>query len=160
LAVASALALTSVSVAPVAEAQQTHLSKCMGNGLLGAGVGGLIGAFAFGRHHRLAHAAEGAAVGGVGTWAVCKLLSHHDQEHVESAYQQSLETNQPYNSSWNNDQGAPRTVYVSQPQDNPNAGDRCRSVNATISDPQNGNQQLPPEVFCRNDDGQWVPQSN
>jgi hypothetical protein len=30
-------------------------------------------------------------------------------------------------------------------------------VSATVSDPQYGEQQLPPETFCRNASGDWVP---
>jgi hypothetical protein len=157
LAAASLLALASAAVAPAASAQQTQLSGCMRNGLVGAGVGSVIGALAS-RHHRLQHAAIGAAVGGAGTWGVCKLLSHRDEEHVESAYQQSLETNHAYNDSWSSDAGT-RTVYVSHPNAEPDAGPHCKSVTATISDPHNGRQNLPPEVYCRNSQGQWIPQS-
>ena len=37
------------------------------------------------------------------------------------------------------------------------AGDGCRRVSATISDTSHGTQQLPPETYCRNSQGQWVP---
>ncbi|MFT3728037.1 MAG: hypothetical protein QM759_09460 [Terricaulis sp.] len=155
-ALAGVLAVTSVTVTPVASAQQTQLSQCMRNGLVGAGVGGLIGALTS-RHHRLGHAAIGAAVGGVGTWGVCKMLSHRDEQNVEGAYQHSLSSGHSYNDSWDSEQGR-RTVYVSDPQPAPDSGRHCRTVSATISDPQNGRQSLPPETYCRNEQGQWIPQ--
>jgi surface antigen len=157
LAMASVLAVTSVAVTPLANAQQTQLSQCMRNGLIGAGVGGVIGALTS-RHHRLSHAALGAAVGGVGTWGVCKLLSHRDEQNVENAYQHSLSTDRAYDNSWSSDQGR-RTVSIAEPEPAPNAGRHCRTMHATISDPQNGRQSLPPETYCRNDEGQWIPQS-
>jgi hypothetical protein len=89
---------------------------------------------------------------------VCRFLSHRDQQHVESAYQESLASNRSYNDSWSSDQGT-RTVYVSHPNSEPNAGAHCKSVMATVADPHNGRQDLPPEVFCRNSHGQWIPQS-
>ena len=156
VAVAAVLAMTSIVAAPpVAMAEGTQLSHCMRNGLIGAGVGGLIGALGS-HHHKLRTAAAGAAVGGVGTWAVCRLLSHNDQSRVEQSYQQSLDGNRPVTQSWQSDAGT-RTVDVSRPE---YSSANCKTVSATISDPQNGRQQLPPETYCRNSAGQWVPQSS
>ncbi|MES1159074.1 MAG: YMGG-like glycine zipper-containing protein [Terricaulis silvestris] len=151
---AGALALASVTAtlpAP-AFAQETHLSQCMRNGLIGAGVGALVGAAAS-NHHRGRNAVIGAAVGGVGTWGVCRILSHREQARVESDYQRSLSRNRSVSDSWSSDAGT-RSLYVSRPQ---HAENGCRSVTAHINDGQNGRQDLPPETFCRNDAGQWVP---
>lgn len=159
MAAAGALAFATLSATPtVAFAQdghQTQLSQCMRNGLIGAGVGGLVGALSS-RHHRGQRAVIGAAVGGVGTWGVCRILTHREEQRVENAYQSSLERNRSTSESWNSDAGQ-RTVYVARPQSAPDAGDNCRTVHGAINDPQNGRQQLPPETFCRNSSGQWVP---
>jgi surface antigen len=85
-------------------------------------------------------------------------LSHRDEQHVESAYQQSLSSNHSYNDAWNSEQGT-RSVEVSHPTAAPNAGPHCRTVTGTVSDAQNGRQSLPPETYCRNSQGQWLPQS-
>jgi hypothetical protein len=153
LAVASALALTSISIAPLpASAQQTHLSQCMRNGLLGAGAGAVLGALTS-HHHQLQSAAVGAAVGGVGTWAVCRMLTHSDERRVERGYQRSLAGDRRYNDSWGSGNDA-KNLYVSRPT---SAGNGCKRVSATISDLTNGRQELPPETFCRNSQGQWIP---
>lgn len=160
LAVAGALAFASMSAAPTVafaqEAHQTQLSQCMRNGLIGAGVGGLVGALSS-RHHRAQNAVIGAAVGGVGTWGVCRILTQRDQQRVENAYQTSLNRNRATNDTWSSDAG-PRSVYVQRPQAaGEGASGTCRVVHGTVSDPQNGRQQLPPETFCRNSAGQWIP---
>ena len=153
LTVAGALALTSIAIAPLpASAQQTHLSQCMRNGFLGAGAGAVVGALTS-HHHQLRSAAVGAAVGGVGTWAVCRLLSHGDQRRVERGYQRSLANDRRYSDSWGSGSDT-KYLAVGRPSD---AGNGCKRVTATISDPSNGRQELPPETFCRNSEGQWIP---
>lgn len=149
---ALALATVSATIPAPAYAQETHLSQCMRNGLIGAGVGALVGAAAS-RHHRGRNAVIGAAVGGVGTWGVCRLLTHHEEQRVENDYQRSLTRNRAVNDSWNSDAGT-RSLYVARPE---HADNGCRTVTAHINDPQNGRQDLPPETFCRNAAGQWVP---
>jgi surface antigen len=159
MAVAGALALASMSAAPQAafaqEGHSTQLSQCMRNGLIGAGVGALVGGLSS-NHHRTQRAVIGAAVGGVGTWGVCRILTHREEQRVENAYQSSLERNRATSDSWSSDAG-PRSVYVNRPQTAADAGPNCRTVRGTVSDPQNGRQQLPPETFCRNAAGQWIP---
>ncbi len=137
-------------------AGRTQLSQCMRNALIGAGIGAVVGAATAPRENRVENAAIGAAVGGVGTYGVCRYLSAREQQRVENAYYQSLNTGQGVNQSWESDQGQPRNLTVNAPQ--PISGQpECRRVTATVSDPQNGNQQLPQETFCRNASGQWVP---
>jgi len=134
----------------------TRLSQCTRNALIGAGIGAIVGAAQDSRNNRAENAALGAAVGGAATYGVCRFLSAREQQRVENAYYQSLNSGAPVNDSWQSDQGAPRSLAVSRPQ--PVSGrPECRSVNATVNDPQYGNQQLPPETFCRNAAGQWVP---
>jgi len=136
---------------------RTQLSQCGRNALLGAGIGAVAGAVIGNEHNRAENAAIGAAVGGAGTYGVCRYLSAREQQRVENAYYQSLATGQPVNDSWQSDQGAQRTLHVSQPTAAPNLGAQCRRVSATVSDPQYGDQQLPPETFCRGASGEWVP---
>lgn len=136
---------------------RTQLSQCMRNALIGAGIGAVAGAAVGDEDNRLENAAIGAAVVGAGTYGACRYLSAREQQRVENAYYQSLNSGGPVNDSWQSDQGAQRSLRVSSPQAAPQAGPQCRRVSATVSDPQHGNQQLPPETFCRNASGQWVP---
>jgi surface antigen len=135
---------------------RTQLSQCTRNALIGAGIGAIVGAAQDSRNNRAENAAMGAAVGGLATYGVCRWLTAREQQRVENAYYQSLNSGAPVNDTWQSDQGAPRSLAVSRPQP---VSDRpeCRTVAATVNDPQYGNQQLPPETFCRNGAGQWVP---
>ncbi|MCL4713585.1 MAG: hypothetical protein KJZ75_01660 [Hyphomonadaceae bacterium] len=136
---------------------RTQLSQCMRNALIGAGVGAVLGATQGPRENRVENAAIGAAVVGAGTYGVCRLLTAREQQRVENAYYQSLNSGQPVNDSWQSDQGQQRSLRVSQPAPAPGYGAECRRVNATVSDPQYGEQQLPAETFCRTPSGSWVP---
>ncbi|MFZ2029123.1 MAG: glycine zipper 2TM domain-containing protein [Vitreimonas sp.] len=149
--VAGALALSGMSFAPSsASAEGTQLSQCMHNALLGAGAGALAGALL--SHHRLRGAALGAAVGGVGTYGVCRLLSSSDRSRVERNYDRALDGDRRVTDNWGGSNG--KYLTVNRPT---RAGDGCRRVTAHISDPNNGSQDLPPETYCRNSQGQWVP---
>lgn len=132
---------------------RTQLSQCTRNALIGAGVGALVGAAQDSSDNRAENAALGAAVGGLGTYGVCRVLSAREQQRVENAYYQSLNTGQPVSDNWQTDQGGPRSLQVSQPTPAPGYGGECRRVSATID----GSQQLPPETFCRDANGQWRP---
>lgn len=136
---------------------RTQLSQCTRNALIGAGIGAVVGATQGPRENRVENAAIGAAVVGAGTYGVCRILSAREQQRVENAYYQSLNSGQGVNDSWQSDQGSPRSLTVSAPQAAPGYGGECRRVSATVSDPQYGNQQLPPETFCRSPSGAWVP---
>lgn len=157
LAGAFALAACETTSDPYSGAPRTQLSQCGRNALIGAGVGAIVGAAQDSRHNRAENAALGAAVGGAATYGICRVLTAREQQRVENAYYQSLNSGQPVNDSWQSDQGAPRQLSVNAPQPAQGYGGQCRRVTATVSDPQNGNQQLPPETFCRNGAGQWVP---
>jgi surface antigen len=135
----------------------TRLSQCTRNALIGAGIGAIAGAAIGDEDNRGENAALGAAAGGLGTYGVCRWLTAREQQRVENAYYQSLNSGGPVNESWQSDQGAPRSLAVSSPQPASGYGGECRTVRATINDPQYGNQQLPPETFCRNASGQWTP---
>jgi hypothetical protein len=155
---AGALALTACETAGgYGSGGGTRLSQCTRNALIGAGVGAVAGALIGDEDNRGENAALGAAAGGLGTYGVCRWLSAREQQRVENAYYQSLNSGGPVNESWQSDQGAPRSLSVSSPQPASGYGGECRTVRATINDPQYGNQQLPPETFCRNGAGQWTP---
>ena len=150
--VAVAFTLSGMVIAPIsASAEGTHLSQCTHNALLGAGAGALAGALL--SRHRLRGAALGAAVGGVGAYAVCNILSNNDQRRVERNYNRALVSDHRVRDSWGSG-GAAKYLTVNRPA---NAGDGCRRVTATITDPSHGTQQLPPETYCRNSQGQWAP---
>jgi hypothetical protein len=139
---------------------RTQLSQCTRNALIGAGVGAVIGATQGPRENRAENAAIGAAVGGLGglgTYGVCRWLTAREQQRVENAYYQSLNSGQAYNESWQSDQGGTRSLQVQRPGPASGYGSECRRVSATISDPQYGTEQLPPETFCRDASGRWVP---
>ncbi|MFT3727744.1 MAG: hypothetical protein QM759_07965 [Terricaulis sp.] len=136
---------------------RTQLSGCGRNALIGAAIGGLIGGTQGHRNDHPENAALGAAIGGAGTYGVCKLLSAQEEQRVQSAYYQSLNSGQGVSDSWQMDQGGTRSLSVAQPSAAEGYGGECRRVTATISDPANGTQQLPPETFCRNANGAWTP---
>ena len=135
----------------------TRLSQCTRNALIGGVVGGVIGATQGPRENRAENAALGAAAGGLATYGVCRWLTAREQQRVENAYYHSLNSGAPVNESWQSDQGGQRSLAVSRPTSADGYGPECRRVTATVSDPQYGNEQLPPETFCRNGSGQWVP---
>ncbi len=158
LALGSVLALASCeTTGGYGGTPRTQLSQCTRNALIGAAVGAAIGAAQDSRNNRVENAALGAAVGGAATYGVCRMLVAREQQRVENAYYQSLNSGQGVNDNWQSDSGAPRSLAVAAPQAAPGYGGECRRVTATVSDPQYGNQQLPPETFCRNASGQWVP---
>jgi surface antigen len=160
VAIAGALALSACETTGAgygAAPRGTQLSQCMRNALVGAGIGAITGAVVGDEDNRVENAAIGAAVVGAGTYGVCRWLSAREQQRVENAYYQSLNTGRPVNDSWQSDQGAPRNLRVSAPQPTSGNGGECRRVSATVSDPQYGNQQLPAETFCRTPSGQWAP---
>lgn len=138
-------------------APRTQLSQCTRNALIGAGVGAVAGAVIGDEDNRGENAAIGAAAGGLATYGICRWLTARDQQRVENAYYQSLNSGGPVNDTWQSDQGGTRSLAVSRPSQASGYGPECRRVSATVSDPQYGEQQLPPETFCRGPSGEWVP---
>jgi surface antigen len=134
----------------------TQLSRCTRQALMGAGVGAVAGALIGSEDNRVENAALGAAAGGLGTYGVCRWLSAREQQRVEQGYYNSLNTGRASSDQWRSDQGSTRNLSVSAPQSVQGRAE-CRRVSGTVRDPQYGNQQLPPETFCRNAQGQWVP---
>lgn len=158
LSLAGALALTGcASTGGYGYGGRTQLSQCTRNALIGAAVGAVVGAAQDSRDNRYENAALGAAVGGLGTYGVCRLLTAREQQRVENAYYQSLNSGQRVNDTWQSDEGGPRNLTVAAPAPAPGYGSECRRVTATVNDPQYGSQQLPPETFCRTGGGQWAP---
>ncbi|MBI1186640.1 MAG: hypothetical protein GC206_04805 [Alphaproteobacteria bacterium] len=134
----------------------SQLSRCGQNAVAGAVVGGLIGLATAPRGNRGENAAIGAAVGGLGTYAVCSWLQARDRANIERGYQQALAENRSVNSSWQSEEGDSRAVYVNPPTAS-DRGPECRRVTATVQHPEYGRQELPPETYCRNAMGEWVP---
>lgn len=135
---------------------RTQLSQCTRNALIGAGIGAVAGAVIGDEDNRGENAALGAAAGGLATYGICRYLTAREQQRVENAYYQSLNSGGPVNENWTSDQGGARSLHVSQPSSS-DRGPQCRRVRATIDDAQYGRQQLPEETFCRNANGDWVP---
>jgi surface antigen len=135
----------------------TQLSRCMQQALIGAGVGAVVGAVTAPEGNRGENAAIGAAVGAAGTYGVCRWLSARERQRVEQAYYQSLNTNAPVNDSWRGDQGQPRDLTVARPAPVQGPSGECRRVSGVVTDPQYGQQTLPPETFCRTPSGAWGP---
>jgi surface antigen len=158
LAVAGALALAGCETYESGAGYGgTQLSQCMRNALIGAGIGAVVGAATAPRGNRAENAALGAAAGGLGTYGVCRWLEARDQRMVEQGYQQALADNRAVSESWQTDEGGRRSVAIDRPGPAPGYGGECRRITATITDPQYGNERLPPETYCRNAAGQWVP---
>lgn len=135
---------------------RTQLSQCTRNALIGAAIGGVIGATQGPGENRAENAAMGAAVGGLATYGVCRWLTAREQQRVENAYYESLNSGAPVNQSWQGEQGGTRSLAVARPVPAPDRGPECRRINATVGDGQT-TQALPQETFCRNAAGQWVP---
>lgn len=131
---------------------RTQLAQCTRNALIGAGVGAVIGATQGPSENRAENVAIGAAVGGVATYGVCSWLTARAQQRVEDAYYEALTSGEATTQRWEDQE-----LNVSTPQRAPGHDSDCRQVRATISDPEHGVQQLPPETFCRTGDGRWVP---
>jgi len=153
---AGVLALAACETVDDGQGPHTQLSQCGRNALIGAAVGGLIGATQ-GRRNRPGNAALGAAIGGAATYGICSALTAQEERRVEAAYYRSLNSGQPVNDAWQTDQGATRSLEVAEPAPAQGYSSDCRRINATVSDAQNGAQKLPPETFCRNADGRWTP---
>jgi surface antigen len=150
LVVAVVLALTSIGFAPLSA--NAELSGCARNGLIGAGVGAAVGVLTS-HHHQLQSGAVGAAVGGVGTYAVCRMLSNNDQSRVERNYHRALNRDNRVTDSWGTGSNT-KYLTVNRPT---SAGHGCRQVTGRISDTAHGSQDLPPETFCRDSEGRWTP---
>jgi YMGG-like Gly-zipper len=135
----------------------TQLSQCMRNALIGAGVGAVLGAATAPDGNRTENAAIGAALGGLGTYAVCGWIGNSNQQSsVEGSYYRALNTGAPQTQSLTGPGGQPATLRVAAPQAAPGRGTNCRVINATVSD-SSGTQNLPQETFCRDANGGWVP---
>jgi hypothetical protein len=132
----------------------TQLSQCMRNALVGAGVGAVLGGVTASEGRRTEGAVLGGAVGGGGTFAVCKLLDGREQARIEGAYLAALQTNSAQSESWVGGNGRSHVLQVSQPQ--AIGSGQCRSVTATLSI-DGTSEPLPTETYCRSQGGGWTP---
>jgi surface antigen len=131
----------------------SNLSSCQRNALLGAAGGAVLGGLTAGKGAKTEGAVVGAAVGGLGTYGVCRYLDNQSVSRVEQGYQYSLNNNAPYSTSWQG-QGGTQNLYVAQPTA---AGANCKRLSSTLTVPGEGKQNLPPETYCRGPDGVWRP---
>ncbi len=131
----------------------SNLSSCQRNALLGAAGGALIGGMTAGKGAKTEGAVLGAAVGGLGTYGICRYLDNQSITRAEQGYAYSAANNRPYSTSWQG-QGGTQNFSVAQPV---SAGPNCRRLSGTLSVPGEGVQSLPPETYCRGADGVWRP---
>jgi len=135
----------------------TQLSQCTRNALIGAGVGAVLGGVTAPEGNRTENAAIGAAIGGLGAYAVCAWIGNSNQQSsVEDSYYRALNSGAPQTQSLSGPGGQPATLRVNAPQAAPGRGPECRVITATVSD-SSGTQNLPQETFCRDVNGGWVP---
>jgi surface antigen len=131
----------------------SNLSSCQRNALLGAAGGALLGGMTAGKGAKTEGAVLGAAVGGLGTYGICRYLDNQSIARAEQGYAYSAANNRPYSSSWQG-QGGTQNFSVAQPVA---AGPNCKRLNGTLTVPGEGSQNLPPETYCRGADGVWRP---
>jgi hypothetical protein len=130
----------------------TGLSSCMRNAMIGAGVGAVLGGVVANRG-KLGKAVLGGAVGGVGTYVVCRYLGNRDRARIEGGYLQALNAQQPFSSSFSSEQGLGLAgLTVNQPVADPGASN-CQLVQASLSLAGLNGLALPQERFCRTAQG-------
>jgi hypothetical protein len=144
------IAATAMTTAP-AHAEMNLLHSCTGKAALGAGAGAVLGGLLASKGQKTEGAALGAAVGGLGTFGVCRYIDTRAQTRIDKAYRAAAASNAPYSTSWSTKNGI-QSVSVKRPVRD---GENCKMMNATLSTPNVGSQQLPEETYCRNAKGQW-----
>lgn len=163
----AALAILSIASPALAQPQPappaqpsalgSQLSHCMRNALIGAGVGAVAGLITAPKKNKTENAAIGGAVGGVGTYFVCKYLGSRDQKRVEGSYLTALNTNKPVTSNFTPENGGgPAKLSVPAPQIDPN-DKNCRILEPTLAAGGAGTQVLPRERYCKDAKGVWIP---
>jgi hypothetical protein len=128
------------------------LSSCMRNALIGAGVGAVLGGV-IAKDGKLGKAAIGGALGGVGTYVVCRYLGNRDRSRIEGGYLSALNSSQPFATSFASEQGLGLAgLAVSRPIADPRDAN-CQLVSASLSLAGLNGQALPQERFCRTAQG-------
>ena len=160
-------ALAILSLASPALAQSTppqaqsmlgaQLSHCTRNALIGAGVGAVAGILTAPKKNKVENAAIGGAVGGVGTYFVCKYLGGRDQKRVEGSYLTALNGNKAVTTNFTPENGGgPAKLAVPAPQVDPN-DKNCRILEPTLAAGGASAQVLPKERYCKDAKGVWIP---
>lgn len=130
----------------------TGLSSCMRNAVIGAGVGAVLGGVVA-KNGKLGKAAIGGALGGVGTYVVCRYLGNRDRSRIEGGYLNALNAQQPFATSFSSEQGLGLAgLTVNRPVADP-ANSNCQLVQASLSLAGVNGQALPQERFCRTAQG-------
>ena len=135
----------------------TQLSRCMRNALIGAGVGAVAGLITAPKGNKTENAAIGGAVGGVGTYFVCKYLGNRDQKRVETSYLSAVKGNKAVTSNFTPQGGGGlATLSVPPPQVDPNNAN-CRILAPSLAAGGLAAQALPQERYCKDSKGVWNP---
>jgi len=157
--VMAAVATPALAAAPPAGQTNflgTQLSSCMRNALIGAGVGAVAGLITSDKH-KVKNAAIGGAVGGVGTYFVCKYLGNRDQTRIERSYLTALKTDKPVTANFTTQNGGgPAALSVPAPVVDAN-DPKCKIISPTLATGGLSAQALPQERYCKNAEGVWVP---
>ncbi len=150
-AVAALVFAVTSSFAGMANAE-LQLSKCKTRALMGAGAGAIAGALIAGKGDKTKGALIGGALGGAGTFGVCKWMDNRSQAKVEAGYAKAASSGKSYSSNWQAEDGSARKLTVAKPVKEGN----CRVLNSSLT-AGGGKQALPQEKYCQGADGVWRP---
>jgi hypothetical protein len=150
-AMAALAGLTWALAAVPAQAEMNLLHSCAGKAAIGAGAGAVLGGMVAGKGAKTEGALLGAAVGGLGTYGVCRYIDTRASARIDKAYKYAAATGKPYTTSWTTKQGVNR-LRIAQPVRD---GAHCKILNATLSVGGGARQSLPQETYCRASNGKW-----
>ena len=150
-AIAAAAGLMLALSAAPAHAEMSLLHSCTGKAAIGAGAGAVLGGLTASKGQKTEGALLGAAVGGLGTFGVCRYIDTRASTRIDKAYKYAAANGAPYTTSWNTKNGVNR-LRVAQPVRD---GANCKILNATLSVAGGARQSLPQETYCRASNGKW-----
>ena len=125
--------------------------NCTQKAAAGAAGGAVLGALLGSHGQKQEGALLGAAVGGLGTFGICRYVTTRSAARIESAYKTAAATNHSYSTSWNGSNGT-ESLYVPKPHAD---GSSCRRMQGTLTVPGAGQQSLPEGTYCRTANGTW-----
>lgn len=148
-------------------------SRCVASIVGGALVGGLLGAARGGGRNIGAGAAIGAGAGGA-LCAVMAALDQQDRERIKQAQLAAARTGMIQNVAYTGHDGLQRRVTVKPSAAMPRttlvsattlpaasapstSGPICRSVETSASVASKGSADVPAQIVCRNESGEWGP---
>lgn len=148
---AAGFAMASLALATPAHAEMNLLHSCTGKAAIGAGAGAVLGGLLASKGQKTEGVALGAAVGGLGTFGVCRYIDTRAQTRIDKAYKYAAATGEPYTTSWTAS-GDVNKLRVSAPVRD---GSNCKIINATLSVNGGARQSMPQETYCRGSNGKW-----